>query len=53
MGEYEEILKDIEKRLGSIPEYVKFIPKNILEHDWAISKKTIMKKPKFQVNINN
>ncbi len=47
MGEYEEILKDIEKKLGMIPDYVKFIPKNILEHDWAISKKTYEEETKI------
>lgn len=33
--------------MSIIPDYAKFIPKNILEHDWAISKKTYEEETKI------
>ncbi len=34
MGEYENTLKDIEKTLGKVPEFMKFFPREMLVKDW-------------------
>jgi AhpD family alkylhydroperoxidase len=39
MSEYEDILKDIEKTLGTVPGFMKALPNDVLIHDWALWKK--------------
>ncbi len=34
MGAYEATLEDIEKTLGSVPGFMKFLPKEVLVHNW-------------------
>ncbi len=32
---YEDTLEDIEKTLGSVPVFMKFLPKKVLIHNWS------------------
>ena len=32
---YEDTLGDIEKTLGSVPSFMKFLPKKVLIHNWS------------------
>jgi AhpD family alkylhydroperoxidase len=47
MGEYEDVLKDIEKTLGIVPGYMKALPKDVLIHDWALYKKYSIEESKI------
>jgi AhpD family alkylhydroperoxidase len=39
MSEYGEALKDIEKSLGTVPGFMKALPKDVLVRDWQLMKK--------------
>lgn len=39
MKEYEETLKDIESTLGTVPGFMKALPKDVLVHDYPLWKK--------------
>ena len=32
---YEDTLEDIEKTMGSVPVFMKYLPKKILNHNWS------------------
>jgi len=32
---YEDTLEDIEKTLGSVPGFMKFLPREVLVHNWS------------------
>ncbi len=32
---YEDTLEDIENTLGSVPSFMKFLPKEVLVHNWS------------------
>lgn len=34
MEAYEDTLKNIENRMGSVPGFMKFLPKKVLIHNW-------------------
>ena len=39
MGEYEDTIKDIEKRLGIVPGFMKALPKEALIQEWPLFKR--------------
>ncbi|MCZ7392327.1 MAG: carboxymuconolactone decarboxylase family protein [Candidatus Methanoperedens sp.] len=39
MGAYENTLKDIEKTLGIVPDFMKALPKEVLVQEWPLFKK--------------
>lgn len=45
--EYEETLKDIEKSLGIVPEFMKALPPDVLVAEWPLFKKHVLGESKI------
>ncbi len=53
---YEDTLEDIEKTLGSVPVFMKFLPKKVLIHNWSSWKRVEeikMERARYLLNTRN